>query len=219
MKEVKFKPTASVIINMAAGVEVNAIVDERGTMYVPAFTLPDVKMSGASSSAPAKAAVETAVEKPVATEKAANVEIYSEEEMMNMETKELEVFCKKNGIKVPEDGKNTNKKLRLLILEWYDAKGLTGSPKAKVEEDEDEEEEDEKPKVKSPKGETIEDWSDLEKGDEVSVFWADEFNSWFNGHVSKIKEGKIYIKYEDGTEEALSKGITTKVVKTAGVEV
>lgn len=99
----KIKPTATIVAQFAAGVEVEAIQHE-GKMYLPVVGMGEFSTK---EDAPAKE------EKPATASKS-----YTKEELMEMESKELVKICKDEfGINPDDfDGKNTNKKLRDLIL-------------------------------------------------------------------------------------------------------
>lgn len=76
-----------------------------------------------------------------------------------------------------------------------------GASKAKKKPEPEEEEEDE--------GELIEDWKDLKKGDDVSVYWAN-LEEWYDGKV--ISTGRsITVHYEDDTKEVLDPEFHTEV--------
>lgn len=155
----KIKPTATIVAQFAAGVEIDAIQHE-GKMYLPVVGMGDFSTkedapthsapSAPSKSAPAKE------EKSVASTKA-----YTKEELMDMESKELVKICKDEfGINPDDfDGKNTNKKLRDLIL---DAQNNGG---AKKEDDADEE--------TPAKGDTESDSEHNELADQVAEILED----------------------------------------------
>ncbi len=145
MKEVKFTPTATIAIQMVAHTEVTALM-HKGTLYVP--MLPDLGLSVSDSAyleetKPTRVVKETTETTPTreVTKPSSSSKKYTEEELMAMETKELEKICKTEDIEIPEEGKNTNKKLRLLILDHQESVGVevkVGKAKKEVEEEEDE---------------------------------------------------------------------------------
>lgn len=113
----KIKPTATIVAQFAAGVEVEAIQHE-GKMYLPVVGMGEfaTKDTGTTRTAePAAPAPKGEDKKPAKGESESKK--YTEDELMEMETKELLKLCKSMGIDPDEtEGKNTNKKLRKLIL-------------------------------------------------------------------------------------------------------
>lgn len=113
----KIKPTATIVAQFAAGVEVDAIQHE-GKMYLPVVGMGEFATKDAGTTRTAEPAASAAKsDKKPAKGEAAETKKYTEDELMEMETKELLKLCKSMGID-PDDteGKNTNKKLRKLIL-------------------------------------------------------------------------------------------------------
>lgn len=111
----KIKPTATIVAQFAAGVEVEAIQHE-GKMYLPVVGMGEFSTkedAPARPAAPAPSKSAPAKEKPATVSKS-----YTKEELMEMESKELVKICKDEfGINPDDfDGKNTNKKLRDIIL-------------------------------------------------------------------------------------------------------
>ena len=139
----KIKPTATIVAQFAAGVEVEAIQHE-GKMFLPIVGMGEFATKGdAPTSAPAKKSeptpevAETKSEAKSAKDTADKK--YTEDELMEMSTKDLLKMCKSMGIDPDDtDGKNTNKKLRNLILEAQDATGTD------ADDDEDDDEDDDK---------------------------------------------------------------------------
>lgn len=116
----KIKPTATIVAQFAAGVEIEAIQHD-GKMFLPVvgmgeFSTKEVPTTPSvpTSSNPAKK--ETAKEE--VEETASEKKLYTKDELMSMDSKELVKICKNEfGIDPDKfDGKNTNKKLRDLIL-------------------------------------------------------------------------------------------------------
>lgn len=114
----KIKPTATIVAQFAAGVEVEAIQHE-GKMFLPVvgmgeFAVKDTDAPTRTAEPTAPAASET---KPTKGASKTEPQSYTEDELMEMDTKELLKMCKSLGIDPDEtEGKNTNKKLRKLIL-------------------------------------------------------------------------------------------------------
>lgn len=125
----KIKPTATIVAQFAAGVEVEAIQHD-GKMFLPIVGMGEFATKGdAPTSAPAKKSeptpevAETNDKKSEAkSAKDTADKKYTEDELMEMSTKDLLKMCKAMGIDPDDtDGKNTNKKLRNLILNAQDA--------------------------------------------------------------------------------------------------
>lgn len=123
----KIKPTATIVAQFAAGVEVDAIQHE-GKMYLPVVGMGEFATKDAGTTRTAEPAAPAAKsDKKPAKGEAAETKKYTEDELMEMETKELLKLCKSMGID-PDDteGKNTNKKLRKLILAAQEEAGDEG---------------------------------------------------------------------------------------------
>ena len=163
MKFGKMRPTATIVAQFAAGVEVEAIEND-GKIYLPISTTPQFEEAGNDDDeddAPVEEtpAPKTKKEKPSKEEAPAAVKQYTEDEMMDMESKDLEKILKKEyGIDPDDfDGKNTNKKLRKLILDAQ-AKAAAKSVAKKEEPEEEEEEETEENEITSKVADLLEDF-------------------------------------------------------------
>jgi len=144
MRKLKFQPACNVILQMNAFQEVEAIENE-GKMYV-LYPTPLINGSSKDDSDDMDKSLAKGgkkAEKEVAPKKR---KTYTEDEMIGMDTKELVKIAREEFDIEPDDfeGKNSNKKVRLLILEAQDG----GSKEA----DEDDEDEDEKPAKSKAKG-------------------------------------------------------------------
>lgn len=135
----KIKPVATIVAQFAAGVEVECIQHE-GKMFMPViagdFDTVDDGKKIEDSPAPKKSAPKPAPQE----EEAADEKVYTEDELMDMDVKELTKILK-NDFKInPDDfdGKNTNKKLRNLILDAQE-KGGDNSSDAETEDGSDDE--------------------------------------------------------------------------------
>ena len=159
----KIRPTATIVAQFAAGVEVEAIQHE-GKMFLPVVGMGEfaVKDSGAPARTAEPAAPATpAKSKETKEESSAKGKTYTEDELMEMDTKELLKMCKSMGIDPDEtDGKNTNKKLRKLILAAQE------DAPADEKEDESEEEEDE---LTSQIGDILEDFDGGKKNKKKTI--------------------------------------------------
>lgn len=146
----KIKPTATLVAQYPANCEVDAIEhDDR--LFLPVVSLgaftptkeedpKPVKKSAptfeeatrepaAASPAPAPAASGAEVSEDDAQDE---LPVYAERDLMEMPTKELLATCDKLGIDPDaQEGKNTNKKLRLLILDAQEGTKPSAKPSAK----------------------------------------------------------------------------------------
>lgn len=121
MKIGKIKPAATLVAQFAAGVEVDAIQHE-GKMFLPVVGMGDFESTGGTveddsvEEVPAK---KPAKETKSETKEDEETREYTEDELMEMSAKELTNILKKEFEIDPNDydGKNTNKKLRGLILD------------------------------------------------------------------------------------------------------
>jgi hypothetical protein len=147
MRKTTFKPKVTTVLQITAGQTLEAVVvDDKVFIEYP---MPEgVTLGGtgkttaepADALAPVEKTLEAAREKKVVEDTAKKVaapvtkksEQFTEDELMDMDVKELTKICKERKIEIPEEGKNTNKKLRLLILEAQD-----GAEEEAVEEEED----------------------------------------------------------------------------------
>lgn len=111
----KIKPTATIVAQFAAGVEIEAIQHE-GKMYLPIVGMGEFTVKEVISERPAA----SEASKPAKEEKSTDSpKSYTKEELTEMSSKELVKICKDEFGINPDDyeGKNTNKKLRDIILE------------------------------------------------------------------------------------------------------
>lgn len=135
----KIKPVATIVAQFAAGVEVECIQHE-GKMFMPViagdFDTVDDGKKIEDSPAPKKSAPKPAPQE----EEAADEKVYTEDELMDMDVKELTKILKDDFKINPDDfdGKNTNKKLRNLILDAQE-KGGDNSSDAEAEDGSDDE--------------------------------------------------------------------------------
>jgi hypothetical protein len=157
MTEGKIKPVASIVAQFAANVEVEAI-QHNGKIFLPvmslgSFTTNDepLKKSTVAKEESVSTSEEKTSKKTAKEEPTKKVATYTEEELMEKDVKELTKILKGLGID-PDDteGKNTNKKLRLLIL---NAPTSAGSSE---EDDDDDDDEQESPKESSKVSDVVE---------------------------------------------------------------
>lgn len=147
----KIKPTATIVAQFAAGVEVDAIQHE-GKMYLPIVGMGEFATTDVAPSKPSAPSAPAKDEKPA--EKSEGGEKYTEDELMEKDVKELTKILKGMGIDPNDyDGKNTNKKLRLLILDNQDGKADSDDDDDKDSDDTD----DEKPSKSAKKPSKSED--------------------------------------------------------------
>ena len=140
----KIKPTATLVAQYPANCEVDAI-EHDGRLVLPVVSLGVFTPTTEEDPKPAKKSAPTfeeATREPAATSPAPAVSgaevseddtqdelpVYAERDLMEMPTKELLTICEKLGIDPDaQEGKNTNKKLRLLILDAQE--GTKPAPK------------------------------------------------------------------------------------------
>lgn len=141
----KIKPTATLVAQYPANCEVDAI-EHDGRLFLPVVSLGAFTPTKEEDPKPAKKfapTFEEATREPAAASPAPAVSeaevseddtqdelpVYAERDLMEMPTKELLTICEKLGIDPDaQEGKNTNKKLRLLILDAQE--GTKPAPKA-----------------------------------------------------------------------------------------
>lgn len=140
----KIKPTATLVAQYPANCEVDAI-EHDGRLFLPVVSLGAFTPTKEEDPEPAKKSAPTfeeATREPAAVSPAPAVSeaevseddtqdelpVYAERDLMEMPTKELLAICEKLGIDPDaQKGKNTNKKLRLLILDAQE--GMKPAPK------------------------------------------------------------------------------------------
>lgn len=158
----KIKPTATIVAQFAAGVEVEAIQHE-GKMYLPVVGMGEFATADPTPTKPATKKDEPAVTEaaPSAAPKATtSTKKYTKDELMETDSKELIKILKNEfGINPDDfDGKNTNKKLRDLIL---DAQKNGGAKPAPAEEEEETEEAEDDSKDGGDTDEVVDQIADL----------------------------------------------------------
>ena len=188
----KIKPVATIVAQFAAGVEVECIQHE-GKMYMPVIggdfgTTDSGKKS--EDDAPKKPAPKPFKEEP------ADEKTYTEDELMGMDVKELTKILKNDFNVNPDDfdGKNTNKKLRKLILDAQENGGDSS----------DEEDEDEKPapkKGKSKPAKEEEEPADEDDGDELIDNIADVLEDFDGGKKNKKKAAAAIIALAENEDD------------------
>ena len=140
----KIKPTATLVAQYPANCEVDAI-EHDSRLFLPVVSLGAFTPTKEEDPKPAKKSAPTfeeATREPAAVSPAPAVSeaevseddtqdelpVYAERDLMEMPTKELLAICEKLGIDPDaQEGKNTNKKLRLLILDAQE--GMKPAPK------------------------------------------------------------------------------------------
>lgn len=132
----KMKPVATIVAQFAAGVEVEAIQHD-GKVFLPVIGLGEFASKGDDAPTHHTTSVPTSKKEDESDDTTSKV--YTEDELMDTDTKELMRICKDEFGIDPNDteGKNTNKKLRKLILDAQ-------------ENDDNEETEEEAPATKKP---------------------------------------------------------------------
>lgn len=172
----KMKPVATIVAQFAAGVEVEAIQHD-GKVFLPVIGLGEF---ATKDDAPAHHAPTTAAPASKKEDKGDDTttsKVYTEDELMDTDTKELLRICKDEFGIDPNDteGKNTNKKLRTLILDAQ-------------ENGDDETEPEEEPAAtkKSAKSEKKDDDGDGD-GDDLTDKVADLLEDFDAGKKNKKK--------------------------------
>lgn len=212
----KIKPAATIVAQFAAGVEIDAIQHE-GKMFLPVVTMgefatkEDAPTHSAPKTTPAKE--EPKSETPTSTKS------YTKDELMDMETKDLAKICKEEfGINPDDyDGKNTNKKLRDLIL---DAQKNGGAKK--VKENDEESDESTEPDTESSDdlvsqiGELLEDFDAGKKNKKKTISAICDLVDGADAEVVT----ELVEKFEDDADadldeaaEKIAKALTTKEEK------
>lgn len=193
MQKSKFCPKSTVVLQFQAGIEVDTVIVD-GMVFLPFFELPlgeiEVDTTSVASAKPAPKVTTPKVVAPVVTK------IYTEDELMEMDTDEVEkIVIRMGGDPAEGEGKKTNKKLRKMVMALQ--AGTVSAPVA--EEGAESEEEDDNVPI-----------SKLKVDDEVKVYWKD-LNNWFKGVVTQAKGGKVIVHYEDGEKEILDPEVHTKI--------
>lgn len=176
----KMKPVATIVAQFAAGVEVEAIQHD-GKVFLPVIGLGEFASKGSDATThyiPTDAA--PASKKEDKGDDTTTSKVYTEDELMDTDTKELMRICKDEFGIDPNDteGKNTNKKLRKLILDAQE--------NGDCDEEETEEEPVDKKPSKSAKSEKKDDEEDGD-GDDLTDKVADLLEDFDAGKKNKKK--------------------------------
>lgn len=123
MKAVEITLKSTIVAQFTPGV-VKAVMDKDGTVYLPSMVVPvsvaSEKGGDCSCEKEETKKAETVKEtkKEVPAVKTKDVQTYTDDELLEMKSKDLEVILRESYGIEPDDyeGKNTNKKLRQLIL-------------------------------------------------------------------------------------------------------
>lgn len=195
----KIKPAATVVAQFAGGVEIDAIQHE-GKIYLPVMAMGEFATKEAAP-APAKSAPAPAKEEKEVEEETSD-KTYTEEELMEMSTKDLMKICKDEfGIDPDDhDGKNTNKKLRNLILDAQENEGGEDDN----DEGDDEDETSKKPAKKGSKKEKEEpEETDDEdgEGDDLTQQVGDILEDFDAGKKNKKKTVAAIVALSDDADE------------------
>lgn len=171
----KMKPVATIVAQFAAGVEVDAIQHD-GKVFLPVISLGELATRGDDVSAHhTSSTAAPASKKEDNGDDTTTSKVYTEDELMDTDTKELMRICKDEFGIDPNDteGKNTNKKLRKLILDAQENGG------------ESEDAEEEAPATK--KTSKSEKKDDDEDGDDFTDKVADLLEDFDAGKKNKKK--------------------------------
>ena len=138
MRKTTIVPKAHINFHVVAGAQIEAVVVD-GKLYLEAPYQIPTEDAPASKKSTSKSVDEDDEEesspapKAKTTSPSKDSKIYTEDELMDTETfsvDDLLKICKERGIDVPKEGKNTNKKIRILILADQKESG-TSAPAAK----------------------------------------------------------------------------------------
>lgn len=168
----KMKPVATIVAQFAAGVEVE-VIQHDGKVFLPVIGLGEfaTKDDAPAHHTPTTAAPSYKKDPNDGGDTTESKKVYTEDELMDTDTKELMRICKDEFGIDPNDteGKNTNKKLRKLILD--------------AQENGDEEETEEEKTSKKPKSEKKDD----DEGDDLTDKVADLLEDFDAGKKNKKK--------------------------------
>lgn len=149
MKKVEFKPKVTVVLQISAGQTLEAVMHDN-KVYVE-YPMP-IMGAIVSEEEPAEKVkpspksdlkkVEDKTGRPSGEPSQVDNTVYDEATLGKMKPAQLLKICEDRGVEIPEAGKNTNKKLRLLILDAQNNAEVS---------DEEEEVAEEAPKKRSGK--------------------------------------------------------------------
>lgn len=199
MRKTTFKPQVTTLLSIAAGQQLEAIIVE-GKVFIeyptPVGSIGDTHDAGILKEAVSPKETKEDATKSTGTKKVAEAKKaeYDEKELMEMTVSELKDIIEEMGIEIPKEGKDTNKKLRLLILD----------------EQENEEEEEEAPtksaaKKSGSKKEVEEEEESDDDDDDISADLTDIFTKFDEGETEEEDVVKALIKL--GYEKADAKEI------------
>lgn len=190
MKIGTIKPTATIVAQFAAGVEVTAIQHD-GKMFLPVVGMGSFASDDDEDDEPKKkepVPPTKAKEEAPKKEATSSTKKYTEDELMDMDTKELLKMCKSMGIDPDkEEGKNTNKKLRLLILSAQDESESADNDDEEDVDDEPEASKSSKKSAKASKSEDDEDDNDDEDEDDLTSKIVSILEDFDGGKKNKKK--------------------------------
>lgn len=175
----KIKPVATIVAQFAANVEIDAIQHE-GRIFVPMVGLGDFTAKDDTPTKKSEPTFDSSAKdekKPAVKSAKDDKKQYTEDELMDMETKDLLKLCKEMGIDPDAtEGKNTNKKLRLLILAEQEV-----ADDEDAEDDDEDDEEEEKPSKSKAKA------KESEEDDELTKQVSDLLEDFDSGKKNKKK--------------------------------
>ena len=204
----KIKPTATIVAQFAAGVEVEAIQHE-GKMFLPVVGMGEfaTKDTGAPARTTEPTAPAAPEKKPAKSEGKSEAKTYTEDELMEMDTKELLKMCKTMGIDPDEtEGKNTNKKLRKLILAAQEAGGDEN-------DDEDEKSDEGEGELTSQISDILEDFDGGKKNKKKTIAAICDLGD----DVDKDAVTELVEKFEDDADADLD-GMAAKIAAVVNGE-
>ena len=175
----KVKPMATVVAQFPANVELDVILYE-GKIFMPVMNCSDI-LTDVQPDKKKEPAFPDSLEKseksaPAVKGAKSEAKVYTEEELMDMETSELISLAASLGIdpnKTP--GKNTNKKVRSLILEAQEEGAVAEEPAEEPAADDSKD--DDAPSAEAPS----------EEGSELLVKVGDILEDFDSGKMRRAK--------------------------------
>jgi hypothetical protein len=232
MKQFTVKTQAAFYATIPAGVETNVVVDEKGVMYVPVFSLPnDLILKGGATPPTASAPAPATSSSPAKGKKTTSVPAPEPEPEPEVEDESGLTIGSRVWAKYPDDGAEYEATIIEVFpeteeveVEWTDGGERSTIPISDItssteEEAQEEEAEDEAEAEEDNSTVTADEYADrLEKGMRVNVEWNDGEEGtepeWYMGTVTKVTpKGIIYVTYDaDAQEVALDASQHPQVV-------
>lgn len=194
----KMKPVATIVAQFAAGLEVEAIQYD-GKMFLPVVNLGEFSTKDETPTHHVEAEAVAPESKDGDKSKTTSApHIYTNDELMDTDTKELMRICKDEFGIDPNDteGKNTNKKLRGLILKAQEDEGGSADD---VDEDTSDDEPVKKPSEKSPSKK--DDEKEVDNNDDLTDSVAELLEDFDAGKKNKKKTIAAIVALADDDDD------------------